>query len=1322
MNKSDPADQGPSSTNVTDQGTASVNRAAQQDALDQARNNLSESYRWLEIGDYVKALEFIELGLTFVTEEDPKSRLLLADCLTQKAYVLGPTSSPDQVFIIANRGLELRRKEKAPDSLAFAINLRVLAEVWMARKEWKEAERLLLDAHRMLEHSLFRFTIERAFNLICLSKVKAGQGQVLTVSDYLREAIEISAELSSRDEVSCAAILAEIAHFYLDLGDHTNAQSLAALARSKFEASGSQHPGYASTLLVLGALRLDGCTPEKLCVEDLEIMISEMVAALSTLRISFGPAAPMLPGLTRNLAAMYVTLGMLFSRQTEPANAALNFQKAVDGFIQEDEYRLSALQHLANALEDAYGFAQSIDPRKKAVLLWEKGINAPSSAHHLEVLKLGLACLSSGRAKEAIIHAEICTTKMLVENRTDKEGLLMALDNLACLYQACGDSQKVFDSRKRKFELIARSVPPTDAKYVSALVDAVKQSVLANQFELFESELNATIVAHRTKLNSAEMAEQLTILLICSAEAHSDARFDSAKAAQLTLEAKKLFDLHQIRSCGLHRQILALLAEFYAEVEDYPRVISLLRESLSLYQESEAGIDNRLLKVQPLWRLANAQAQAREFADAAGNLEELITILEANPTPMGRNLLTTAKGNLAAAYGFTGRLTEAEELALQVGNAIRDAESAGAGDNIITRHKLALLSALVVLGKHAEAYAYYTDSLCRTRSALTATFDKSSERQQLLVAEMVNPLFMVVSLGFRLGIAPEALFGEILHTNGLVFRRQSFIRGLRDYPEFRQRIGQLESLYQQNTSKARLLSTDTDQLGNSFQIREQIEALEADLSRVSSVFSNDKTTAVLSFAEFQKQIPSDGAVIYFVQFSKLDNTGQNLSLRDTGNNSKGTAFGAFVVRADKPIIFRSLGMMKELKEALTRWQSSVLHSGSDGSAAAWISEQTAGKRLADLIWNPLRDSLSEEKIFFVSGDSTISSIPFGALPAVQSGRYLLESYNFVYLPVLHLLPAIFRKDQVLNPERILLVGNVNYSMGALGRGSKWLRKPYTMLTSACDWLWEQSALRKKSAGKSRDSRPSIQEIASLLSNESTRYGGARDFAPLPETGLEIEAVAKTCILRNIQFEKLEGIQATKANVCRSAEKSRWVHLATHGFYNRVRSEATDEQYSDLSAKIEAKYSSWSLSGVALTGANEATSEIVEDGVWTAAEAGLADLRGVELVVLSCCESAIGAANEGEGPLGLQRNFLLAGAHSVLGTLWKVNDRWTREVMCLFYENLWLKGMSKVEALRQSQIQIMQKTASLRERPGKDSARPLGSPYYWGAFLLSGDWR
>ena len=107
-----------------------------------------------------------------------------------------------------------------------------------------------------------------------------------------------------------------------------------------------------------------------------------------------------------------------------------------------------------------------------------------------------------------------------------------------------------------------------------------------------------------------------------------------------------------------------------------------------------------------------------------------------------------------------------------------------------------------------------------------------------------------------------------------------------------------------------------------------------------------------------------------------------------------------------------------------------------------------------------------------------------------------------------------------------------------------------------------------------------------------------------------------------------------------------------------------------------------------------------------------DLSHCDLVVLSACETGLGAPTAAEGMIGLRRSFRQAGARTVISSLWSVSDEATVALMTAFYENLWLLGESKLDALRHAQLELLKHN---RARFGS------GLPATWGAFVLDGDW-
>lgn len=143
---------------------------------------------------------------------------------------------------------------------------------------------------------------------------------------------------------------------------------------------------------------------------------------------------------------------------------------------------------------------------------------------------------------------------------------------------------------------------------------------------------------------------------------------------------------------------------------------------------------------------------------------------------------------------------------------------------------------------------------------------------------------------------------------------------------------------------------------------------------------------------------------------------------------------------------------------------------------------------------------------------------------------------------------------------------------------------------------------------------------------------------------------------------------------------RCLHFATHGFANKAAPELSGLLFSD-------------------------DPQSPEDGVLRSGEIYTLQFNA-DLVVISACESAVGKLSHGEGLLGLTRAFLYAGARNLLVSLWKVNDASTADLMVGFYKNM-LDGKSKVEALREAKLQLMQNNPD------------FAKPYHWASFILIG---
>jgi CHAT domain-containing protein len=140
-----------------------------------------------------------------------------------------------------------------------------------------------------------------------------------------------------------------------------------------------------------------------------------------------------------------------------------------------------------------------------------------------------------------------------------------------------------------------------------------------------------------------------------------------------------------------------------------------------------------------------------------------------------------------------------------------------------------------------------------------------------------------------------------------------------------------------------------------------------------------------------------------------------------------------------------------------------------------------------------------------------------------------------------------------------------------------------------------------------------------------------------------------------------------------------------------------------------------LSGLAFGGANRRDSAPGDgdDGILTAEEIAALDLRGLEWAVLSACDTGIGELRVGEGVLGLRRAFEVAGAGTLIMSLWSVADETARSWMQGLYRARLLEGKDTAESVQAANLKVLHE---LRDR--KKSTHP----FYWAGFVAAGDWR
>jgi CHAT domain-containing protein len=203
---------------------------------------------------------------------------------------------------------------------------------------------------------------------------------------------------------------------------------------------------------------------------------------------------------------------------------------------------------------------------------------------------------------------------------------------------------------------------------------------------------------------------------------------------------------------------------------------------------------------------------------------------------------------------------------------------------------------------------------------------------------------------------------------------------------------------------------------------------------------------------------------------------------------------------------------------------------------------------------------------------------------------------------------------------------------------------------------------------------------------------------------------------------LSGPTASETTVKKAVAGRRVIHFATHGFFiGEECPPATGTRGGGLTASSravrfaeEGRENPLLLSGLALAGANRRSAARLDedDGILTAEEVATLNLTGVEWAVLSACDTGLGEIRAGEGVFGLRRAFQVAGARTVIMSLWSVDDQATRAWMRALYDARYQRKLSTADAVHAASVSV------LTDRRAKGQST---LPLYWAAFVAAGDW-
>ncbi len=709
---------------------------------------------------------------------------------------------------------------------------------------------------------------------------------------------------------------------------------------------------------------------------------------------------------------------------------------------------------------------------------------------------------------------------------------------------------------------------------------------------------------------------------------------------------------------------------------DHPDVAGSLNNLAILYREM-----GRYAEAEPLYRRSleiTEKRLGRDHPDVAGSLNNLAILyremgryaeaeplyrrsLEIREKQLGRDHPDVAGSlnNLANLYSDMGRYAEAEPL-FRRSLAIREKQLGRDHPDVAqSLNNLANLSA--TLGRWDEAAGAIDRERRVVRRHVSRVLPALAEAEQLAFLKANDERFLHVALSLALVRRddPEAVgrsAGWVL--NGKAVAQEALAqRALLARDRTDPAAARLATVRNQLAA----LTLAVPKPGQEEDRLREIDRLTAQERELSKQVGQNlgrpaRDDPWVAPEEVRRALPDDAVLVEIARFKV-----GNFQAKGTEKHLGPPHYAAWVIppagRGEVRLI--DLGEADAIEAAVAAVrraiQPDVAALRQRGEPEVEAALRPPLEALAARVLRPLLPQIGEAKRWVLSPDAALWLVPWAALPLDQ-GRYAIEDHQISYV--------VSGRDLVQAVSRPVA--------------------GQALVMADPDYDLDPAAVRQAARQVLRSREAPSPDLALRGLSRSFQLGSV---ARLPGTATEAKAIEP----KLLAFAGVAPILYTDRwaleSVFKAFQRPRVVLLSTHGFFL---DDQKEEPRNDDGRLLEGQRSGPKLSvrsenpllrcGLLLAGCNRPQAGADEDGVLTGLEIVGTDLRGTELVVLSACETGLGQVRNGEGVAGLRQAFQLAGAQTVVATLWQVPDKESARLMITFFDNL-ASGQGKAEALR-----------------------------------------
>lgn len=707
------------------------------------------------------------------------------------------------------------------------------------------------------------------------------------------------------------------------------------------------------------------------------------------------------------------------------------------------------------------------------------------------------------------------------------------------------------------------------------------------------------------------------------------------------LDAKAIFQKTRGTVHAEYATVVQNLASLYQLEGSYTKAEPLLREALEI--DRKVLGDRHPQYAITLQNMATLYQKLGRNDEAKGMLENVLAITSAQLGTRHPSYITTLS-NLAALYQDLGNFSKSEETWRQSVELRK--EVLGEDHPDYARSLYGLAGVYHAQGQWTKAKTYYEPVVAKYLKQVDEFFPALSEKEKSAFYAKIKPVFDAYQDFFVQYL--YAFPAERDATLGKLFDLQLNTKAI--------------LLNSTNKVRARILASGN--VGLQQQFRDWL-ATKEEIVRYLSASREEREKLGVNVSqleeranELEKQLSANSDAF------RLSMEKEKIGWKEVRNSLGEGEVAMEILRIRKKYDKDSLyyvGLMLQKNSAapeLIVWKQGAQLEGRKFK----YHRNTIKYHVNDTVsytfyWKPIEEKVKTGSTLYLSCDGVFNKVNFNSLYESTRRHFVIDDYRLHQ--VSNTRELIGRKKVAKTPTNsAALFGFVDFNLG------------------------EADVV----------SRNTKRNLARSLGFEG------ESIPVLPATEKEVDEIAALLTRNSWQPKNYKRSEATEENL-KKLENPKVVHIATHGFFLSDL-DVDDRENSELTQNPLFR------SGVLLAGAgvDRDESNRQEDGVLTAYEAMNLNFDQTELVVLSACETGLGEVRNGEGVYGLQRSFLVAGANTVLMSLWQVDDVATQELMNAFYSN-WVAGTEKHEAFRKAQLAMKEK---------------YQIPYFWGAFVLIGN--